>query len=151
MVQKGDRDCELFRGYLEIFEPPPTNPAFSVDTLRRNQHFFRLPLGNGGSKMKKCRFPILQNHQKTLEINVFEQIKSLGTFAKLKSGSKTFSFFQKSAKNTKKLLKSALLRWGFKNSFFEKVDSTKVLCDQKFKNHEKTSSSCHSLGGDLIF
>ena len=100
----------------------------SVDPLRRNQHFFHLRLGNGGSKMKKCRFPILQNHQKTLEINVFEQIKSLGTFAKLKSGSKTFSVFQKSAKNTQKLLKSALLRWGFKNNVCEKVDSTKVLC-----------------------
>ena len=46
---------------------------------------------------------------------------------------------------------SALLRWGFKNNVCEKVDSTKVLCDQKLENHEKISSLCDSLGEDLIF
>ena len=54
-------------------------------------------------------------------------------------------------KQCKKHIKSALLRWGFKNNVCEKVDSTKVLCDQKLENHAKSSSLCHSLGEDLIF
>ena len=54
-------------------------------------------------------------------------------------------------KQCKKHIKSALLRWGFKNNMLTKVDFAKVLYDQKLKHHAKTSISCHSLGGDLIF